>query len=192
MWPTFASQQLKLKRQLFNSYHLFSAICPPLSGMLPGNISPGFDITYFPITANRSSQNEPFLTEGGGGKISVLIWMWMKRRINKWPPELVSKHERWKKKTRGAREQHVSLNVLLLLSPCARPFTCIWLVFPVFLPWFPPSARFVTSYCSFSKALTIEKCCLPLCPCSNVYVCSERGCDEFACEPNDLNFGRMN
>lgn len=114
MWCTFASQQLKLKRQSFFSYHLFSAICPPLSGMLPGNISPGFDITYFPITANRSSQNEPFLTEGGGGKISVLIWMWMKRRINKWPrssswnPNGGKKDEWWT----GA---HISLNVWLLL-----------------------------------------------------------------------------
>lgn len=142
MWCTFASQQLKLKRQLFIPYHLFSAICPPLSGMLPGNIPLGFDITYFPITANRSSQNEPLLTEGGGRKISVIIWMWMKRRINKWPRTSSwntnsGKKDQWRT---GAR---ISLNVWLLLPPCARPF--IWLGFPVFRPCFPPSAQFVTS-----------------------------------------------
>lgn len=82
MWCTFASQQLKLKRQLFSSYHLFSAICPPLSGTLPGNISPGFYITYVPLTGNGLCETNHW---SAGVKISVLIWIWMKRRINKWP-----------------------------------------------------------------------------------------------------------
>lgn len=110
MWCTFASQQLKLKRQLFISYHLFSASCPPLSGMLPGNISPGFYITYLPITANGSSHNEPLLTEGGSIKISVPISIWMKRQINKFTPNLVLKRShRWKKTS----DTHVSPKLVI-------------------------------------------------------------------------------
>lgn len=178
MWCTFASQQLKLKRQLFISYHLFSAICPPLSGMLPGNISPGFDITYFSITANRSSRNEPLLTEGGGGKIGVLIWIWMKRQINKWPPKLVLKYERLRrwKKDEWCTGAHVSLNLLLLLSPCVS--------FHLHLTSASCFPTMVSSSCSVchlaplqihflttTKALKSEKCCVPMCPCNNVYIC---------------------
>lgn len=177
MWCTFASQQLKLKRQLFISYHLFSAICPPLSGMLPGNISPGFDITYFPITANRSSQNEPLLTEGGGGggggKISVLIWMWMKRRINKWP-----RSSSWNGNAEGKRR---AVRFLKCAAPAAAMCTSFHLLCA---SCFPTMVSSICSVCHLlplkihfsttSKDLKTEKCCVPLCP------GSERGWDQLA------------
>lgn len=134
MWCTCASQQLKLKRQLFISYHLFSAICPPLSGMLPGNIFPGFYITYVPITVNGLCEINHW---SASGMISVLIWIWMKCLINKWP---------WSPSLNmnvcfsGA---NISLNLPPLLLVGINVFS-LPLQF-LFLAWFPPSAQFVTS-----------------------------------------------
>lgn len=200
MWCTFASQQLKLKRQLFISYHLFSASCPPLSGMLPGNIYPGFYITYLPITANGSSHNEPLLTEGGSIKISVPISIWMKRQINEFIPNLVLKRShRWKKTS----DTHVSPKlvfcaVVVWMSSHSH-FTSV----SRFLSWFPPSAQFVTSShyrrASWQQAklwrsenavfLGVLAVVSLLAVC--VYVCGG-GCDEFALESNGVNLGRMN
>lgn len=193
MWCTFASQQLKPKRQLFISYHLFSASCPPLSGMLPGNISPGFYITYLPITANGSSHNEPLLTEGGSIKISVPISIWMKRQINKWPPRS-SGNVRIGGKRWATHTFPFNFALLLLLRGC--PLTPFLLLFPVccrgslhLLGLSPPrttDALLDNKQSSEDRKMPFSQVSLQLCH------YWQWGCDEFALEPNGLNLGRIN
>lgn len=107
-------------------------------------------------------------------KFSVLIWIWIKCQINKWPgSSSLNTNACFSRKRRVAPGR---THFLECVTPVIGRYKCLFASITLrFLAWFPPSAQFVTPFpvTAQLKLYRLAKFCFLMCTRSRNNICSK-------------------